>query len=112
MRQASNVLITMHCILTITIVINPLNQDLEDLFHCPHHFGWQRVLLRTGTMLAVVFVGESIPSFGPILDLIGGSTQTLACVIFPVLFYVYLLARQRKAEKFNKHDDSPPSLRE
>ncbi|XGW31750.1 hypothetical protein V3C99_010146 [Haemonchus contortus] len=112
MRQASNVLITIHCILTITIVINPLNQDLEDLFHCPHHFGWQRVLLRTGTMLAIVFVGESIPSFGPILDLIGGSTQTLASVIFPVLFYVHLLARQKKAEECDKDDDSPPSLRD
>ncbi|KAK5973016.1 hypothetical protein GCK32_020926 [Trichostrongylus colubriformis] len=70
-QQTCNVLITLHCILTLTITLNPLNQDLEDLFKCPHHFGWQRILLRTATMVAVVFVGESIPNFGPLLDLIG-----------------------------------------
>ncbi|KAK6048379.1 transmembrane amino acid transporter protein [Cooperia oncophora] len=116
-QQACNVFITLHCILTLTIVLNPLNQDLEDLFHCPHHFGWQRVLLRTATMLAVVFVGESIPNFGPMVDLVGmlinkgGSTMVLASLILPCLFYLHLLARQKKAEECGK-DDSPPTLKE
>ncbi|PIO68664.1 hypothetical protein TELCIR_09534 [Teladorsagia circumcincta] len=34
-------------------------------------FGWQRALIRTATMLGIVIVCESIPNFGPILDLIG-----------------------------------------
>ncbi|KAK5971061.1 Amino acid transporter domain containing protein [Trichostrongylus colubriformis] len=110
-QQACNALITVHCILTLTIILNPLNQDLEDLFHIPHRFGWQRILLRTATMLAVVFVGESVPNFGPILDLIGGSTMTLASVILPSLFYVHLLARQKKVEESGK-SDAPPSLKD
>lgn len=34
-QQAINMLITVHCILTLTIVCNPLNQEIEDLFKCP-----------------------------------------------------------------------------
>ncbi|PIO60397.1 hypothetical protein TELCIR_18105, partial [Teladorsagia circumcincta] len=85
-QQAINILITVHCILTLTIVFNPLNQELEDLFHCPHHFGWQRALIRTVTMLAVAFVAESIPNFGPLLDLfvfglIGGAAATFSAIV-------------------------------
>ncbi|PIO73808.1 transmembrane amino acid transporter protein [Teladorsagia circumcincta] len=131
-QHTCNALITIHCILTVTIIISPLNQDLEDLFHCPHcpsildlhilavfggfynsvlDFGWQRALIRTATMLGIVIVCESIPNFGPILDLIGGSTMTLASVILPCVFYLYLLAREEKAKKFGKVD-APPSFKE
>ncbi|KAK6028379.1 transmembrane amino acid transporter protein, partial [Ostertagia ostertagi] len=108
-QHTCNALITIHCILTVTIIISPLNQDLEDLFHCPHYFGWQRALIRSATMLGIVIVCESIPNFGPILDLIGGSTMTLASVILPCVFYLYLLAREEKAKKFGKVD-APPSF--
>ncbi|KAK5964634.1 Vacuolar amino acid transporter 4 [Trichostrongylus colubriformis] len=111
-QQAINILITVHCILTLTIVFNPLNQELEDLFRCPHHFGWQRALIRTGTMMAVAFVAESIPNFGPLLDLFGGSTLTLTSVILPCLFYLYLNARLEKEKYSGKKDDSPATLGE
>lgn len=101
-QQTCNILITIHCILTVTIVLNPLNQELEDVFHCPHHFCWQRVAVRSATMTAVVFVGESIPNFGPLLDLVGGSSMTLAAVILPCLFYVYLLAGHVQAKETGK----------
>ncbi|EYC29944.1 hypothetical protein Y032_0005g2352 [Ancylostoma ceylanicum] len=111
-QQACNILITIHCILTLTIVFNPLNQEIEDLFGCPHHFCWQRVVIRTGIMIAVVFVAETIPNFGPLLDLFGGSTLTLTSVILPCLFYLYLNARQTKEREEGKKDDAPASIKD
>jgi len=55
-------------------------------------------LVRTGMMVAVVFVAESLPTFGPLLDLVGGSTLTLTSVVFPCLFYIYLAAARKDAE--------------
>ncbi|KAE9414562.1 hypothetical protein Angca_002823, partial [Angiostrongylus cantonensis] len=111
-QQTCNILITVHCILTLTIVFNPLNQELEDLFKCPHHFCWQRVLIRSGTMLGVVFVAETVPNFGPLLDLFGGSTLTLTSVILPCVFYVYLNTWKIKQESPDVKNDSPITLRD
>ncbi|VDK18668.1 unnamed protein product [Anisakis simplex] len=41
-------------------------------------------------MMAVGFIAETIPNFGPLLDLVGGSTITLTALVFPCLFYLYL----------------------
>ncbi|KAI6243247.1 Amino acid transporter, transmembrane family-containing protein [Aphelenchoides fujianensis] len=83
--------------LTLTLMFNPLNQEAEEFFKVPQEFGIKRVLLRTAMMLAVIFTAESVPSFGPVLNLMGASTVTLTCVIFPPIFYLYLNARERKA---------------
>ncbi|GMT36283.1 hypothetical protein PFISCL1PPCAC_27580 [Pristionchus fissidentatus] len=95
-QQTINLLITVHLILTLTIVFNPINQEMEELFKVPQSFCWQRVLVRTGIMVAVVFVAESIPSFGPLLDLVGGSTLTLSSIVFPCIFFVFVNARKKK----------------
>uniref|UniRef100_A0A914ZJV6 Amino acid transporter transmembrane domain-containing protein n=1 Tax=Parascaris univalens TaxID=6257 RepID=A0A914ZJV6_PARUN len=95
-QQAVNILITAHCVLTLTIAFNPLNQDIEELFNVAHHFCWQRVAVRTGVMVAVVFTAESLPTFGPLLDLVGGSTLTLTSLVFPCFFYLYLSAAEEK----------------
>ncbi|GMR39268.1 hypothetical protein PMAYCL1PPCAC_09463, partial [Pristionchus mayeri] len=95
-QQAINILITVHLILTLTIVFNPLNQEMEEMFHIPQTFCWQRVALRTGVMVIVVFVAESVPSFGPLLDLVGGSTMTLTSIIFPCIFFCFVHARKQK----------------
>ncbi|GMT07143.1 hypothetical protein PENTCL1PPCAC_29317, partial [Pristionchus entomophagus] len=95
-QQAINILITVHLILTLTIVFNPINQEMEELFRVPQTFCWQRVLVRTGIMVCVVFVAESVPSFGPLLDLVGGSTLTLSSIVFPCIFFVFINARKKK----------------
>jgi len=43
----------------------------------------------------ILFVAITIPQFGIILSLIGGTTVTAANFVFPPLFYI-LLSRQRK----------------
>ncbi|CAJ0579044.1 unnamed protein product, partial [Mesorhabditis spiculigera] len=111
-QQAINILITIHCILTLTIVFNPLMQEAEELFRVKQHFGIGRVIVRTSIMIAVVIVAETIPTFGPLLDLVGGSTLTLTSIVFPCVFYLWLAAGKRKAEVEKGCDDGPVSFRE
>jgi hypothetical protein len=59
-------------------------------------WGMQRFVCRTGMMVAVVFVAETVPNFGVLLDLVGGSTITLMALVFPVIFNIYLTAAKRK----------------
>ncbi|KAI6196260.1 hypothetical protein M3Y94_01087000 [Aphelenchoides besseyi] len=93
-QQSVNVLIAIHCFLATLIMINPLQQEAEELFKIPQGFGLHRILVRTGVLLLITFVAESVPNFGPLINLIGASTFTLTCVIFPSLFYCFLRARE------------------
>ncbi|CAK5036569.1 unnamed protein product [Meloidogyne enterolobii] len=112
-QQAVNLMITAHCLLTVTLIINPLNQEVEELFDVPHEFCWKRVVVRTGVMASIVFVAESVPSFGPVLDFFGGSTVALTSVIFPCLFYLFLAAGEKKAnESAHFGNEKPPTLSE
>uniref|UniRef100_A0AC35U783 Aa_trans domain-containing protein n=1 Tax=Rhabditophanes sp. KR3021 TaxID=114890 RepID=A0AC35U783_9BILA len=95
-QQAVNMLITIHVICALTIVFNPLNLEFEDFFNVPHHMGIKRVVARTAMMAAVVFVAESVPQFGVLLDLVGGSTITLMALVFPVIFNLFLSAANKK----------------
>lgn len=36
LQQPANILIGIHCILTLTIIFNPLNQEVEERFNVPH----------------------------------------------------------------------------
>ncbi|TMS34486.1 hypothetical protein L596_002068 [Steinernema carpocapsae] len=98
MQMAANTLIAVHCILTLVFVLNPLNQEAEEYFSLPHSFGPERVFCRTVMMILVVFVAESVPTFGPLVNLVGGSTITLTAIVFPCLFNVYLKAQEHQAE--------------
>ncbi|GMT26157.1 hypothetical protein PFISCL1PPCAC_17454 [Pristionchus fissidentatus] len=95
-QQAINLLITVHLLLTLVMAFNPVSQELEDLFRVPHTFCWQRVVVRTAVLATATFVAESVPSFGPLLDLVGGSTLTLSAIIFPSIFFFLLNARHEK----------------
>ncbi|VDN00620.1 unnamed protein product, partial [Onchocerca ochengi] len=64
-------------------------------------FGWHRVFIRTIVILTVLFVAETVPKFGPILNVIGGSTAALTSAILPLLYNNYLNASST-ATKFKK----------
>jgi len=110
-NQAVNILISVHCILSTLIMINPLNLEAEEFFGIPQNFGIQRILVRGGIMVAIAFVSETLPNFGPVINLIGASTFTLTCIIFPNLFYLYLKARENKVLE-TRRDDGPVSFKE
>uniref|UniRef100_A0A914ZAL7 Amino acid transporter transmembrane domain-containing protein n=1 Tax=Panagrolaimus superbus TaxID=310955 RepID=A0A914ZAL7_9BILA len=57
-QQTINVTITLHLILSLTIVFNPLNQEVEEYFETPHEFGIKRVIIRLSVMVAIVFLAE------------------------------------------------------
>ncbi|EEB10155.1 vacuolar amino acid transporter, putative [Pediculus humanus corporis] len=95
--KMANILMAIHLVLAFLIVINPVCQELEEHFKIPMDFGIKRCLIRSGIMLTMVFVGETIPRFRKILALVGGSTITLLTFVFPALFYM-LLCRQHKLE--------------
>jgi len=98
-QQGTNFLLLSHFLLTFLLVLNPLNQEIEELVHADHHFGWQRVGVRTGVMALLLFFSLSLPNFGPLLDLVGASTTLLTVLIYPVLFYLYLNASGRIYEE-------------
>jgi hypothetical protein len=62
-------------------------------------------------MLAVVAVAETVPTFGPLLQLIGGSTLTLTSICFPCLFYLYLSAID-DSEKPNTQQVQQPTIKQ
>ena len=107
-QQSVNILITLHVILALTIVFNPLNQELEELLNIPHHFGWQRFTARTAMMAAVVVVAETVPNFGVLLDLVGGSTITLMALVFPVIFNFFTAAGNTKYDGAAATKDEQP----
>ena len=53
-------------------------------------FTWKRAVFRTLCVICVLFVAETVPHFGPILSLIGGSTNTLLSIVIPCVCYLKL----------------------
>ncbi|XP_041453350.1 amino acid transporter AVT1D-like [Lytechinus variegatus] len=84
-------MILLHLVLGFVIVINPFCQQIEEALHIPLQFSWKRMILRTLVVGLVLFTGETIPHFGAILSLVGGSTVTFLTFVFPSLFYLRLL---------------------
>ncbi|XP_026681850.1 amino acid transporter AVT1J [Diaphorina citri] len=86
----ANIFMACHLILAFFIVINPVAQQLEETFFVPNRFCVKRCLLRTCMIIVMIIIGETVPSFGMILSLIGGSTVTLTTFILPSYFYMKL----------------------
>ncbi|KAI1723659.1 transmembrane amino acid transporter protein domain-containing protein [Ditylenchus destructor] len=107
-QQATNIMITLHCLFTLCLVVNPFSQTFEDLFHVPQGFGLKRVLLRSITMLAVVFTAATIPNFGSVLNLIGSSTTTCTSAVFPCVFYLYISAADKRSQESEDPKNQTP----
>ncbi|XP_064628605.1 uncharacterized protein LOC135488099 [Lineus longissimus] len=80
-------LIVCHLMFGYVIVINPISQEFEEALNIPHSFSWKRILCRTSITLVTLFIAESIPKFGNLLGLIGGTTTALLAFFCPVFFY-------------------------
>jgi vesicular inhibitory amino acid transporter len=93
LRYTVDILITGHLGMAFTIVLNPIFQGFEELSRVPKHFCWQRALLRSGIVLFLAFIAETIPHFGAILAFIGSSTVSILGFILPVVCYVMIKVR-------------------
>ncbi len=54
--------------------------------------------MRSLLMCAVVFVAETVPRFGVLLNLVGASVATLLTMIFPGILNLYLIAARTKKQ--------------
>uniref|UniRef100_A0A7I4YRL9 Aa_trans domain-containing protein n=1 Tax=Haemonchus contortus TaxID=6289 RepID=A0A7I4YRL9_HAECO len=106
-QQTVNLMIALHVITTIVIVFSPLTQQVEEILRIPHHFGWQRFLVRSVLFWTVIFVALSLPNFGPLLDLIGASTMSVMTMIMPSIFYLFLCASNNKRKTLIKEGNRP-----
>uniref|UniRef100_A0A915AQQ4 Amino acid transporter transmembrane domain-containing protein n=1 Tax=Parascaris univalens TaxID=6257 RepID=A0A915AQQ4_PARUN len=91
-RHAADLSIAIHCILTLIIMANPLNQQAEDALNAPHTFGLTRVVIRSCVLGAMLFCALTLPDFGPFMNLVGSTTIPLVCAILPSVCNLYLNA--------------------
>ena len=54
-------------------------------------FNWKRCVFRTVTIAILLFIAQSVPDFGSILDLIGGSTITCLTFVMPPFLYITVI---------------------
>ncbi|XP_068201894.1 uncharacterized protein [Palaemon carinicauda] len=83
-------LILCHFIFATIIVINPVMQTIEGILYVRNRFSIARCITRTLVMFVVILMAMAVPTFGKILDLIGGSSVTLLSFIMPPVCYFKL----------------------
>jgi len=89
-RIMVEIMLLLHLITAYPIITNPPAQFFEQLLNIPSNFNWKRCVFRTLSVFCLLFVAETVPSFGAILDLVGASTVTLLTFVFPPFFYMKL----------------------
>uniref|UniRef100_T1HU60 Aa_trans domain-containing protein n=1 Tax=Rhodnius prolixus TaxID=13249 RepID=T1HU60_RHOPR len=98
----ANISMASHLILAFLIVVNPVCQELENIFDIPHEFCVLRCVIRTCMVLVMVIIGESMPHFDKLLALVGGSTVSLLTFVLPNLFYMKLCDQESPGWKKRK----------
>ncbi|KAF1762290.1 hypothetical protein GCK72_010552 [Caenorhabditis remanei] len=111
-QQTVNLMIAVHVITTIVIVMSPPIQQVEALFKVPHRFGVKRFLVRSVLFWFVIFIGLTIPHFGPVLDLIGASTMVLMTLILPPIFYISIRTQEVIWLEGNEKSDEAEPIHE
>ena len=90
-REIIDALMAFHVFCAFLIVINPVNLSLESYISIPAEFTWNRCLFRTFMCILIIITSLTVPRFGKILNLVGGSTVALTSFILPPIFYMKLV---------------------
>lgn len=114
LRITAEVCFLIHLVSAFPIIFNPPTQYFEQLLNIPSgkdygypsyiviyiyisacsklvsDFNWKRVAFRTISVLIILFIAESIPDFGSILDLAGATSFTMTTFVCPPFFYMRL----------------------
>merc|ERR1739838_973393 len=89
-RITVEIMLLLHLITAFPIITNPPAQFFEQMLNIPSDFNWKRCAFRSLSVACLLFIAETVPSFGAILDLVGASTVTLLTFVFPPYFYMRL----------------------
>ncbi|VDH95842.1 Hypothetical predicted protein [Mytilus galloprovincialis] len=103
LAHITEILITVHLLFGFVIFMNPICQQFEAIVGVPEEFTWKRCVVRPIIVLAVLFVSESVPHFGTVLSLVGGSATTLLAYVFPCVFYMKLCRDVNEELKLGPH---------
>ena len=63
-------------------------------------FNIRRILFRTFVVVVLLFIAESIPDFGNILDIVGSTAITTLTFICPPLFYMKLCDQSKEHKEW------------
>ncbi|CAL1274021.1 unnamed protein product [Larinioides sclopetarius] len=85
--------LALHIFLAFLLAINPVAQEIEEVFKIKPNFNYKRCIIRSTIVTLILVVAYTIPHFDKILNLIGGSTMTLLSFILPPLFYLLLVKK-------------------
>uniref|UniRef100_A0A0N4ZTG1 Aa_trans domain-containing protein n=1 Tax=Parastrongyloides trichosuri TaxID=131310 RepID=A0A0N4ZTG1_PARTI len=105
-----NLCIGVHCLLVFVINLNPLLLHLELSLSIPNKLKIKRIILRFLIVSLIILIALTVPTFGPIMNLLGGSTMMLTSLIIPVFMYTCLKARQKMIKKDRKYLEERPSF--
>ncbi|XP_043219816.1 amino acid transporter AVT1J-like isoform X2 [Amphibalanus amphitrite] len=94
---AAEIIFIVHLLTAFFVILNPFAQQMEALAGIPHKFSLRRLVFRTGLMGLLVVLGETIPDFIELIQLLGSTTIATTAFILPSLMYI-LLARQSDPE--------------
>ncbi|EFP03538.1 hypothetical protein CRE_20086 [Caenorhabditis remanei] len=104
LRRGISILIAVHVFFSVLIIVNPLLQASEHVFRVKQEFGIGRFIIRTIVFWIIIFSAASVPNFGVVVNLVGGSTLPLLVLIFPPLFAMCLEVKQRLEEDGAKEE--------
>ncbi|CCD71148.1 Amino acid transporter transmembrane domain-containing protein [Caenorhabditis elegans] len=110
LRRGISILIAVHVFFSVLIIVNPLLQASEHLFRVKHEFGIGRFIIRSIVFWIIIFSAASVPNFGVVVNLVGGSTLPLLVLIFPPLFAMCLEVRQKLEDDGAKEEFSLKSI--
>ena len=102
MRTTVEVMLLLHLVAAFPIILNPPAQYFEHIMNIPTAFNWKRCALRTLSVFVLLFIAETIPSFGSILDLVGASTVTMLTFVCPPYFYMRLCDSSKQNKEWTQ----------
>ena len=73
-------------------------------------FNLKRVIFRTVAVLLLLFIAESIPEFGNILDIVGATAMTLLTFVCPPLFYMRLCDASNRNRVWKERYNTQPNI--
>ncbi|CAG9782175.1 unnamed protein product [Diatraea saccharalis] len=95
---AGNILMAIHLVTAFIIIINPVCQEMEELYSVPRESTGWRIVVRVSIMLGILFIGESIPRFYTVLALVGGTTVALLTFVLPSYCYLQLIGQNQQGQ--------------